>query len=101
MPGKPDSKRAAALRAWEETFGSTPPPYLSVTFLQKAVVHEIQCRRHGGHSAATKRALRKIAEGRTMTDNSKRIARAGAHLVREWNGRTYQVEVPVGSYRMD
>jgi hypothetical protein len=26
---------------------------------------------------------------------------AGAHLVREWNGRTYRVEVLADGYRMD
>jgi hypothetical protein len=31
----------------------------------------------------------------------RRIARPGAHLVREWNGRTYQVEVLNDGYRMD
>lgn len=101
MPGKPDPDRAEALRAWEETFGSPPPPYLSVAFLHKAVAHEVQCHRHGGHSAATKRTLRKIAEGRSVTDSTQQVARAGAHLVREWNGRTYQVEVLADGYRMD
>lgn len=36
-----------------------------------------------------------------MAGHSPGIARPGAHLVREWNGRTYQVEVTLEGYRLD
>jgi hypothetical protein len=101
MPGKADPDRAAVLQDWEETFGSPPPPYLSVAFMRKALAHEAQCRKHGGLPAATRRALKRIADGQAVTESTKQIARPGAHLVREWNGRTYQVEVLEKGYRMD
>lgn len=101
MPGKADPDRVQVLVDWEEAFGSPPPPYLSVAFMRKAVVHEDQCRRHGGLPPATRRALRQIAEGKPVADSTCRIARPGAHLVREWNGRTYQVEVLKDVFRMD
>jgi hypothetical protein len=101
MPGKADPDRAAVLQDWAETFGSPPPPYLSVAFMRRALAHEAQCRKHGGLPAATRRALKRIADGQAVTEINKQIARPGAHLVREWNGRTYQVEVLEKGYRMD
>lgn len=101
MPGRADPDRAELLEDWEEAFGSPPPPYLSVAFMRRALAYEDQCRRHGGLPSATRRALRQIAEGKSVTDSVRLIARPGAHLVREWNGRTYQVEVRKDGYSMD
>jgi hypothetical protein len=101
MPGRADPDRAQVIEDWEKAFGSPPPPYLSVAFMRKALAHEDQCRCHGGLPPATRRALRQIAEGKSVGDSTRRIARPGAHLVREWNGRTYQVEVLKDGFRMD
>jgi hypothetical protein len=101
MPGKPDPDRAAALRDWGEAFGSPPPPYLSVAFIRKALAYESQSKQHGRIPASIRRVLRQVAEGRAVTESTRQIARPGAHLVREWNGRTYQVEVLPMGYRMD
>jgi len=101
MPGKADPERPQAIADWEEIFGSPPPPYLSVTFMRKAVAYEAQCRVSGGLPAATRRVLRQIAAGKPASDTENGRLRPGAHLVREWNGRTYQVEVIEGGFRMD
>ena len=101
MPGDPDPRRPRAVRAWEAAFGAPPSRYLSVAFLEKAVAHEAQCRMHGGVPAATRRALTRIAGGDGVGASVPRVAKAGAHLVREWNGRTYRVEVVEDGYRMD
>lgn len=101
MPGKPDPDRPQAIAAWQEAFGSPPPPFLSVAFMRKAVAYEEQCRSSGGLPAATRRQLRQIAEGKPVRDAGCGNLRPGAHLVREWNGRTYQVEVTEGGYLMD
>ncbi len=101
MPGKPDPDRPAAIAAWQEAFGSPPPPYLSVSFMRKAVAYEEQCRILGGLSTTTRRSLRQIAEGKGIAHVGRGDLRSGAHLVREWNGRTYQVEVTEDGYRMD
>ena len=90
-------------RAWEQTFGAAPPSSLSRTFLRRVLAYERQCRTHGGHSAATRRALAAIANG-TQSNGATAPAgsvSAGTHLVREWNGRTYQVEVIDNGYRFD
>lgn len=101
MPGKADPDRGQVLQDWEEAFGSAPPPYLSVAFMRKALAHHDQCRSNGGLPPATRRALRRIAEGQPVAACSNGIARPGAHLVREWNGRTYHVEVTKEGYRLD
>ena len=48
---------ASLRRVWEQTFGTTPPSSLSRVFLRRVLLHERQCRTHGGHSATTRRAL--------------------------------------------
>lgn len=101
MPGRADPERAAVLQEWEETFGSSPPSHLSVAFMRKALSYEAQCRTYGRLPAPTRRALKRIAEGQAIDEGTKQITRPGAHLVREWNGRTYQVEVLDKGYRMD
>ena len=101
MPGKPHPERDGVKARWEEVFGSPPPPYLSVAFMEKALAHEMQCRRHGGLSAATRKALARIAGGQAIAEASRGSLKPGAHLVREWNGRTYQVEVTDTGYRLD
>jgi len=50
-----------------------------------------------GPNNAALRDLSRIASGKA----SPAPARSGSHLVREWNGRTYQVEVVGGDYVMD
>ncbi len=89
------------MRDWEATLGSPPPPYLSVAFMRKAVAHEMQCRASGGLPALARRVLRLIAGGTPVREVRGGGLRPGAHLVREWNGRTYQVEVVEGGFRMD
>lgn len=97
MPGLPDPARAKVIGQWEKVFGSPPPPYLSVPFMRKALAYDEQCRRFGGLSAASCKALKRIAAGKPLPP----MARPGAHLMREWNGRTYQVEVLADAYRLD
>ena len=100
MPN-PNPDRHQAILDWQETFGSPPPRYLSVGFMQKALAYEAQCKSSGGLPAATRRALKQVASGKSVQSiNAGRIS-PGAHLVREWNGRTYQVEVVDDGYKMD
>lgn len=89
------------LLEWEAVFGSPPPPYLSVPFMQKALTYEAHCKAQGGLPTATRRALRQIAAGKEITDATPAKLSSGAHLVREWNGRTYQVQVTEGGFEMD
>ena len=92
--------RAGSIQAWKTTFKSAPPKYLSIPFLQRVLAHDLQCRRLGGHSAATGRALRLALEGRGDECVVPAIGE-GATLVREWNGRIYRVEATVEGYVLD
>ena len=94
---------ASLRRVWEQTFGAAPPSSLSRVFLRRVLLHERQCRTHGGLSATTRRSLAAMVNG-TPGNGAAAPAgsvSAGTHLVREWNGRTYQVEVIDNGYRFD
>lgn len=86
---------------WRQYFGKSPPKYISLRFMRRALAHEMQLRVHGGHAAGIKKALNAaLIEGErkgnaAVRATSKRLVatRPGTHLVREWNGRTYRVEV--------
>ncbi len=89
--------RAACLDQWRETFGRSPPKHLSPQFMKRVLIWELQNRLLGGVSKKTERTLKQIAGGKTPLASAK----PGSHLVREWNGRTYQVEVIGDGYVMD
>ena len=89
--------RAACLDRWREAFGRSPPKFLSPQFMKRVLIWEVQNRALGGVSVKTTRRLKQIAAGKTLPSTAK----PGSHLVREWNGRTYQVEVVEGGYVMD
>ena len=92
---------ASLRRAWEQIFGSAPPRSLSRALLCRVLTCEHQCRTHGRHSAATRRALAAMVNGTPGPATRTGSVSAGTHLVREWNGRTYQVEVLDNGYRFD
>ncbi len=89
--------RVKCLERWGEMFGRSPPKHLSTRFIKRVLIWETQNAALGGVSAKTDRRLKQIASGRAVPS----IAKPGSHLVREWNGRTYQVDVVEGGYVMD
>lgn len=89
--------RPGCIARWREVFGRPPPKYLSPQFMKRVLIWELQNRELGNLSAKTERRLKQIASGKTPPAQAK----PGSHLVREWNGRTYQVEVVEGGYVMD
>ena len=101
MRRDPNPERPQTLEHWEAVFGSPSPAYLSVPFMQKAIRYEQQCKAQGGLSAATRRALQQIASGQDVSVARPTTLGTGAHLVREWNGRTYQVQVTNEGFEMD
>lgn len=89
--------RPGCLNHWREVFGRPPPKYLSPQFMKRVLIWELQNRELGDLSAKTERRLKQISSGKTPPAQAK----PGSHLVRDWNGRTYQVEVIDGGYVMD
>ncbi len=80
---------------------AAPPSSLSRIFMRRVLLHERQCRTHGGLSAATRRSLAAMANETPGNAAPAGSVSTGTHLVREWNGRTYQVEVVDNGYRFD
>lgn len=101
MGRDPNPERPATLAQWQAVFGSPPPPYLSVPFMQKALEYEAQCKAMGGLPAATRRALKQITAGGDISATAPAKLSSGAYLLREWNGRTYQVHVTDDGFEMD
>lgn len=93
--------RAEIHDAWCKMFGRPPPKHLSISFMQRALGWEAQAKQSGGLPTDIKRALQSIASGKQPKLAVPRKIATGAHLVREWNGRAYQVEVLEAGFRMD
>lgn len=89
--------RQECLERWRSVFERPPSKHLSVQFMRRVLIWEVQNRNLGGVTAKTTRRLRQIASSKAALASPK----PGSHLVREWNGRTYQVEVVDGGYVMD
>lgn len=93
--------RLALLDLWRETFGSPPSKRLSAHFLQKAIAYEIQCRMTHPVPERLQKTLRAIASGKRVAVASAGALRPGTCFMREWNGRTYRVEVAKEGFVMD
>lgn len=100
--------REMCLRRWKSQFGYKAPKYASVEFMRKVFAFEAQVAFSGGHSRAVKNVLKACLKepvrGKSKADAktpSPAAMRPGTHLVREWNGRIYQVEVAANGFRMD
>ena len=83
-------------KEWRRLYRSQPPR-LSRDLLVRAIAYRIQELRYGGLSKATRRKLAALVQARgsgaeIAKEGAQRI-RAGARLVREWNGRTHTVTV--------
>ena len=93
--------RAAHLDLWCEVFGRPPPKHISIGFMQRAISFEQQSRSERRISKQTLRRLKAIAKGGAPSTNTVTSLKPGTHLMREWNGRTYQVEVVGDGFVMD
>lgn len=89
--------RDGLVTKWRHLFRRSPPPHLSVAFMKRVICWEVQNQALGRVSAKTEKQLAKLARGAGPAPRAK----AGAQLVREWNGRTYRVEVTERGYVMD
>ena len=65
--------------------------------MQRVLIWNLQCQRLGGVSRKTKTQLDRIVQRKSASPQIK----PGAYLVREWNGRTYQVQAVDGGIAMD
>ncbi len=92
--------RAALRVVWAEAFGDAPPHFLSMIFMRKALIWHAQCQAFSGLTTEVKRALKSAAGGKQVRTPTPLI-KPGTQLVREWNGRRYQVEVREDGFVMN
>jgi hypothetical protein len=92
--------RSALRVAWTKAFAEAPPHFLSMIFMRKALIWDAQCRRMAGTPPDLKRALKAAAGGKSVRGSAPAIC-TGTQLVREWNGRRYQVDTTEDGYVMN
>lgn len=90
-------ERSGCLDRWRGAFDRPPPKHLSLQFMKRVLTWNLQNQMPGGLPAKTERRLEQIAAGNSVPT----MAKPGSNLVREWNCRTYQVEVVDCGYVMD
>ena len=88
--------RAGCIDRWQAAFDRPLPKHLSLAFIRQVLAHQAQVAAFGGLSAKTRRAL---ASALKEPASTRRRVAAGARLVREWNGRTHEVEVLAEGFR--
>lgn len=94
-------ERPELLGLWREMFDCDAPRNASAWFLRRAIGHALQVREAGDVPAKTLKALQTVADGKVPPAGSAAALRPGVCLMREWNGRTYRVEVVAGGFQMD
>lgn len=92
--------RADLLDLWGSLVGSSAPKNLSAPFLRRALAFELQCQARGCPKARTLDDLGRIALGNMSQASVGTRLRPGAMLVREWQGRTWTIEVIEGGFLM-
>ncbi|MDJ1009053.1 MAG: DUF2924 domain-containing protein, partial [Paracoccaceae bacterium] len=69
--------------------------------MRKVLIWEEQSVASGGIPAYLRRALNSAADDRRPLNKASDTLKPGALLIREWNGRSYQVEVTFEGFRFD
>jgi hypothetical protein len=91
-------------KEWRRLYRSQPPR-LSRDLLVRAIAYRIQELRYGGLGKATSRKLAALMQARDsgveIAKKSAQRIRAGARLLREWNGRTHTVTVEEEGFSYD
>lgn len=84
--------RAACLACWRSAFGGPAPRHISVRLMQKVLAHDVQTKAFGGMPSRTRQGLRSIVAAQATKKSTVRM-NPGTRLMREWNGRTHEIEV--------
>lgn len=91
--------RSVLIAQWRRVYGCSPPKYLSLRLIYATLAWDAQANATSGIPAKTLQALKNA--GRSQNAISTINLKAGVTLVREWNGRTYQVNVLEHGFCMD
>lgn len=100
--------RADLVERWVKAHGNPPPKGLKRGLLERSAAWDIQARRLGGLSAASRRRLTEVdgGAGRAGSLGAGNGGAAGpppigSRLMREWNGRMHIVDVVEGGFAFD
>ena len=123
-----DLPREELVARWLKVYGCPPPKGVKRSLLERSVTWHLQAKRQGGLAPEVRTALRRVAKNgaaqrkvpgaaalpvsASATDTGRPRApappvglsarlREGARLMREWNGRTYIVDVVEGGFLLD
>jgi hypothetical protein len=93
-----DLDREALVARWRSIYGQPPPKGISRRLLQRAAAYAVQTKAYGGLKPKTRKMLLRTADGDdgtavTQLRTGKPALTPGTCLLREWNGRTHQVDV--------
>jgi hypothetical protein len=96
IPSLPD--KAALREQWTKLFGCAPPPRLRSEFLHLATEWHRQAKQQGGLIRADREAVSALVQEMKQGTEPKAPAprddlKPGSVLMREWNGRRYEVRV--------
>lgn len=93
--------RAECIDQWRKLFGNRDFRKMSVPFMRRVLLYEEQSKVMGKLPPPISRVLAAVASGKNVAIAIRPVLRPGTHLVREWNGRSYQVIVLLDGYEMD
>ena len=97
---------------WRELYGSEPPGY-NRTFLTKRLAYRLQELAHGGLSDTIRSQMAGILREAKLNEDgatggngrqgkrARDLPTAGTRLVREWNGKRYEVTVLVKGFEFE
>ena len=88
--------REALLATWEQVFARPVPRHLSQAFLKRFIAFEQQAKRKGGLTRGFLEELQKAANPARQKRSPG--LKPGGRLMREWNGKTYVVDVKEDSF---
>jgi hypothetical protein len=92
----PDLPRDALAERWLAFYGIPPFKTMSKDLLVRAIAYEMQVQDQGGLTAAEKKALLALAEGKA--DHGGAGLKPGTRLYRRWQGITQEVLVSESGY---
>jgi hypothetical protein len=86
--------RSALLEEWHSVYGAWVPKNISTLLLRRAVAYRLQEKVRGGLKPATRQYLRQVGKRDkpvALVKAPEPDLTAGSRLIREWNGKTYEV----------
>ena len=92
-------KGAALRQLYVEVIGQSPPPKASHHFLKGNIAWTIQTQASGQDPSVLRQAL--LQDGKSSANHKKTLYKPGTRLVREWQGKIYEVTIHEHGYEFN